>query len=724
MRFHAASLVVSLAALLTTAACGSDACPAGSIAVGDRCIADDAGANDLGSDDAAADDAAADAATDLGPRDDAAADDAGTADLGLDACVPVAETCNGRDDDCDGSADDGLPLLTHYADTDGDGFGADAGAQMDCAIPAGRVTVAGDCDDTSSSVHPGALEACNTLDDDCDGAIDEGFTTLTHYADLDGDTYGDDATAQLTCAIPAGRITVGGDCDDTNAAVHPTAAEVCNGVDDDCDGMTDEGVMTTFYRDTDGDHFGLASAPIQACTLPGGYAATSGDCNDGASTVHPGATELCNAIDDDCNSVADNGFACVRGASASCTTTCGSTGAGTCTAACALASAASCTPPAETCNSLDDDCDGLLDEGTALTWGSVSDLARPAADQVAIVGNGTFYAALTRLGTSVVVRQLDTTLTPTGTDISVAGDAEAVAMTLNGAEVVVAWAAAGVIYAKRAPLTTLAFGATAATIVDPPGFITAIDVAPSGGNLLFAYVSAQSLYGVRTTSTFTTPTANTLLVAGADLAFRQFDLAPGPSSGWAVAYSDRLAAETDREVFLQAIAASGTALDGALYRTSDAIDQTFPALAYDATSARLAMTWIDGTSVRLNTFQLTGTGGTRAMTAIGAAGTSAAVTVSATVSLPTYLLATPLAVDVSAGTLTVVYAADSVESSRYELATLAASGTGRVTTASGGLTSVGVVTPVGTSGGRPALLPARAVANRTSSTRAFLLGCP
>lgn len=785
MRTTVASLVIPISLLLMSTGCGGDeGCPAGSMAVGDRCIAVDAGEPG---------DARVDGSSDMGADDagDGSVDGGGVMDDGgSDACVATgAETCNGVDDNCDGTIDEGFATMTHYADADGDTFGDDASEAMSCALPAGRVLVGGDCEDTLATanpdgtemcngiddncdmtvdegvttlyypdgdgdgyantigkgtemaacsapagyaamvgdcndsmagVHPGATETCNSIDDNCNGTVDEGFATMTHYADVDGDTWGDSATVQTTCATPLGRVTRGGDCNDTVATIFPGRTETCNGVDDNCSGAVDEGLTSTFYRDMDADTYGSSTMSMVACTMPVGYVANSTDCNDAVMTVHPLATELCNATDDDCDAVLDDGFACVRGASASCTTTCGSTGTGTCTTACATPPAAMCTPPTESCNRFDDDCDGLIDEGSALAWSIVSDLGRPAADQVMIVGNGVFYAALSRIGATVVVRQLDTTMTPTGSDVTVASDANVVAMTLSGSDVVVAWIAAGVVYAKRAPLTTLAFPGAATTVVDPAGVLSAIDVASSGGNLLFAYVSGQDIYGTRTNGTFGTPTANTLLVDGADLGFRQFDLAPAAAGGWAVAYSDQLATETDREVFLQGIAASGIALDGAAFRTTDATNETFPALAYDATGDRLAMAWIDGTTARVNTFRLAGTGPSRAITAERV--TPAVIAAAATV--PTYLLATPLALDVAAGSLLVAYAATSVESTRYDLATLASIGTGRVTVTYAGIESVGVVTPVGTSGGRTTLLPARAIANRDLSTRAFLLSCP
>jgi len=115
------------------------------------------------------------------------------------------------------------------------------------------VANAGDCDDLNNSVHPGAAEVCNGIDDDCDVAKDEGIT-IRYYRDADVDTFGNIAVFQDVCSAPAGYILDNTDCDDTRATVHPGGVEVCNGLDDDCDGTVDEGVTTKFYADVDGDN--------------------------------------------------------------------------------------------------------------------------------------------------------------------------------------------------------------------------------------------------------------------------------------------------------------------------------------------------------------------------------------------------------------------------------------------------------------------------------------
>ncbi|PXF60603.1 MAG: hypothetical protein C4B59_08775 [Candidatus Methanogaster sp.] len=199
-------------------------------------------------------------------------------------------------------------MTTYYGDADGDGYGDPENTTEAYSAPTGYVTDNTDCDDTNADVNPGATEVCgNGIDDNCDGQIDEGCTLTTYYGDADGDGYGDPTNTTEAYSAPAGYVADNTDCDDTNAAVNPGATEVCNGIDDNCDGQVDEGVMTTYYGDADGDGYGDPTNTTDACSAPDGYVTDNTDCDDTNADVNPGATEVRNGIDDNCDGQIDEG---------------------------------------------------------------------------------------------------------------------------------------------------------------------------------------------------------------------------------------------------------------------------------------------------------------------------------------------------------------------------------------------------------------------------------
>jgi hypothetical protein len=112
-------------------------------------------------------------------------------------------------------------------------------AEPDADLDGYTVGSGADCNDGDPAIHPGVAEIANGIDDNCDGVVDEGFPTLTWYADQDADGYGDNAVTQGSTFQPTGYVADGTDCDDTSAAVNPGVAEVHqNGLNDDCDGST------------------------------------------------------------------------------------------------------------------------------------------------------------------------------------------------------------------------------------------------------------------------------------------------------------------------------------------------------------------------------------------------------------------------------------------------------------------------------------------------------
>ena len=226
------------------------------------------------------------------------------------------EYCNGEDDDCDGviDEDDAVDVLTWYQDADGDGYGNPAVSDDECYQPSGYVADNTDCDDGDAAQYPGAPEYCNGEDDDCDGVVDEddAVDVQTWYLDLDGDGYGNANVTYDTCYQPNGYVDNPDDCDDVDAAQYPGAPEYCNGEDDDCDGVVDEDDaldVLTWYRDADQDGYGNPAVSDQDCNQPGGYVADNTDCDDTNSQINPGATETCNDVDDDCDGDVDEGLA-------------------------------------------------------------------------------------------------------------------------------------------------------------------------------------------------------------------------------------------------------------------------------------------------------------------------------------------------------------------------------------------------------------------------------
>ncbi len=286
-------------------------------------------------------------------------------DDGRAASYPGAtERCNDYDDDCDGSTDESsaVDASTWYLDADSDSYGNSTYTSTACDAPTGYTATAGDCNDGSSSINPSATEKCNSVDDDCDGTTDESSASdaSTWYLDGDGDGYGVSTSTTVSCSKPSGYASVSTDCNDGSSAVNPAATETCNSTDDDCDGSTDEGVTTTYYKDADGDGYGTSSTSTSSCSKPTGYVTNAEDCDDGNASLNPTTVWYIDYDGDSYGTTTATKTQCAQ-----------PTGYVSNSSDCNDLSTSAYPGRTEACDSIDNDCDSSTDEAGAsgcTTW--------------------------------------------------------------------------------------------------------------------------------------------------------------------------------------------------------------------------------------------------------------------------------------------------------------------------------------------------------------------
>lgn len=301
-----------------------------------------------------------------------------------------SEICDGADNDCDGDTDEagagGCALF--FADTDGDTYGNPADFACLCAAADPYVaTQGGDCDDNEAALNPSLPETCgDSIDNDCDGDIDEANADgcVIYYGDNDNDGFGLIGDAQCLCApVDPHDATEAGDCNDSNVDVKPMAAEICDGLDNNCDGVVDEPGTpgcTDYFLDTDGDTYGVGTSQCLCSPLGAFTASGAGDCDDTDPSAKPGNPEICNGKDDNCNGDTDEADAagCTvyyidvddddYGVASSGQCLCATAGDRTATQIGDCNDALNTVNPdvVEGCDAVDNDCDGGVDEGCGL----------------------------------------------------------------------------------------------------------------------------------------------------------------------------------------------------------------------------------------------------------------------------------------------------------------------------------------------------------------------
>ncbi len=256
---------------------------------------------------------------------DAGADVKSTADAGSSKDTAQNDVDAGSKDTGTSNTDvGGADACIKYwfcEDKDGDGYGNGSKCVLSCTKPIGYVSDSNDCNDANPDQTTAYLEVCDGKDNDCDGITDnvtDPAFLQTYYEDKDGDGFGNPNAPKKACSKPTGYVVDNTDCDDTSNLVRPGMLELCDGKDNDCNGVIDDGVkLVTYYVDEDNDGYGSDKDPTFPPTtlcdngyqnVPSYYVSNKTDCNDKNASVHPGATEVCSDnIDNNCDGVVNEG---------------------------------------------------------------------------------------------------------------------------------------------------------------------------------------------------------------------------------------------------------------------------------------------------------------------------------------------------------------------------------------------------------------------------------
>ncbi len=273
--------------------------------------------------------------------------------------APVNELCDGLDNNCNNFIDEGLEQNVFYADLDTDGFGDFDNSLIACNLPPSYVTNFSDCNDAEISINPNAAEICDHIDNNCDGEIDESYNVGDVCYEGTGQC---ENSGEIICASDIVEVGDGDPQTLCTAIPIDEAPEICDDLDNDCDNLVDEGFNKNLYEDNDGDAYGDPALPVNSCPQVG-LVDNALDCDDTNPEINPEAVEICDYVDNDCDLAVDNEFVtgeeCDSGlgeCKSSGTIECNEDGTET------VCNAVPGESSQELCDSLDNNCNGEIDE--------------------------------------------------------------------------------------------------------------------------------------------------------------------------------------------------------------------------------------------------------------------------------------------------------------------------------------------------------------------------